>query len=99
MLHTVSIIFNDSICFDRLGDTFFTRQSSRFGKELESITNNKIIIIIVVFNLKTARSSFWPRVKREMTQNTHSSAAVDKILEYLSLPQSKPQNSLPFPCH
>lgn len=39
MLHTVSIIFNAGICFDRLGDTFFTWQRSRFGKELECITN------------------------------------------------------------
>ncbi len=40
MLHSVRIIFNAIICFDRLGDTFFTWQRSRFGKELKRITNN-----------------------------------------------------------
>lgn len=40
MLHTVSIIFNAGICFDRLGGTFFAWQGSRFGKELKRITNN-----------------------------------------------------------
>lgn len=76
MLHTVSIIFNASICFDRLGDTFFTWRRSRFGKELKRITNNNNNHHH--HRRRLENSLILGSCERQTTQNTHRRAALKK---------------------